>query len=129
MKVLTCKDRVHVKIGEGMEAVIAPISYAAKIELNESTKIVEGKPEIDFFKSQCILLKHGLKDIKGFKTYDGEDYKLEFEASGELKDECLSDVLNMDLKPELMTAMWKMVNGNLETLEGVEFEVKPGKRS
>lgn len=128
MKVLTTKDRVHVKIGDGKEAVIAPISYQAKIEMNEATKIVAGEPQVDFFKSQCILLRYGLKELKGFTLHDGGEFELEFDENGKLTEDSLSDVLNMNLKQDLMLAMWKMVNGNLDEIEGVEFEVRPGKR-
>ena len=127
-------DRVKVKIDE-LELEMAPLSFAAKMEINE---VLIGAGENDLnasMNASRIAMKHSIKSIKGIECLDGSKYVLEFE--GDLvSDECIDDLLNLEHCPKLMiasTAFLKDIPSEIldpstgKKLEGVEIKM-PGKK-
>jgi hypothetical protein len=131
-KIMKMSDRIKLKIGE-IEVVIAPLSFSRKQDFASCTKIVGGKEEYDLGKAQYLYMKYSIKDIKGLENYDGSKYELQFsdESKSELTDECVDELMNIEIKQTLMNAMWQLLNGiqelkdpmTGEKLEGVNLEV------
>jgi hypothetical protein len=125
-------DRYKVSL-EGIEFLIAPASYHVKKEISLSNRIVDGNQQFDMGQAQFIYVKNCLKDIKGLKAYDGEDYKLEFEPCGKkLTDDCVSEIFNIPVRDKMMAACWQLLNEvpdkiihpvTNEEMEGVSLEV------
>lgn len=125
MKILRLKDRVKIKIGD-VEFIVAPLSREQKRELGACRTMVNGEQQLDILEANSILLKYGLKGVKGVKDYSGNDYKLEFDGDN-LSEDSISDILNMSVKDKLTASAWNVVNGMDDKLdlEGVSLEVIP----
>lgn len=131
-KILRMKDRVSIKIGS-VTFTLAPLNKMHKVGLTQCTRIVKGEETYDLLGAQCYYLKHSLKDVKGLKTYDNEDYELEFEGDC-LTDDCVSEILNIGQYSKLTIAAWQILDGIAELkdpitgekLEGVTLKVIPG---
>ena len=127
-------DRIKVQVEE-LELEIAPLSFAAKMEVNDV--LVSAKPEdlSASMKASRIAIGHAIKSIKGIETLDGEAYELKFENE-KLSDECIDDLLNLEVCPKLMIVCssllgWipnEVINpATGKALEGVEIKM-PGKK-
>lgn len=133
MKILKMSDRISLKIGE-VTFKLAPLNYMKKQELSECTKIIDGNEVYDLLKAQFLYIKYSLKEVLGIESYDGKEYKLEFDGDC-LTDDCVSEILNVDQKEKLCIAAWQLLNGikdlkDPETgkkLTGVKMEVESGK--
>lgn len=128
MKILTLKDRVKVTVDE-IVFYIAPLGREAKRELAGCRFTESGEDKMDLFKANSILLKYGLKDVEGLKTYSGDDYKLEFDGDV-LSDDSIGDMFNLPVKDKLLAASWSISNGAHEefNLDGVALEVVQKKK-
>lgn len=132
-RILRLRDRVNLQIGE-VKFTLAPLSHFQKQELAECTRIKDGEEIFDLTKAQALYIKYSLKGIDGVENYDGTKYELEFE-NGALTDDCVSEVLCIEQKKELLTAAWQILNGIQELidpvtkkpLEGVDLSVEVGK--
>ena len=128
-------DRVKVKIDE-LELEMAPLSFAAKMEINE---VLIGASENDLgasMKASRIAMKHAIKSIKGIECLDGSKYELELEGDL-LSDECVDDLLNLEHCPKLMIASTSFLKdipteivdpSTGKKLEGVEVKLPKGKK-
>lgn len=133
-QILRMNDRITLKIGD-ITFYLAPLNHGHKMQLTSMTKVVKGEEIYDFLGAQAYYIKHGLKDVEGIETYDGEKYELQFEGN-ELTDDCVSEILNLEQKSLLTTAAWQLLEGvkdlidpiTQEKLEGVEMKVVPGKK-
>lgn len=127
------KDRISFKIGS-VSFILSPLSYLQKQELSDCTRMVAGEQHFDLVKAQSLYVKYSLKDIKGLKDYNGEDYKLEFDGDF-LTDDCVSEILNLEEREKLTNASWQILNGikpledpvTGKKLAGVKMEIIAGK--
>lgn len=135
VKLPRMKDRIHLKI-DSVTFVFAPLSRFHKKEMNQHTNTVNGETVTDLFETQCLYIKHGLKEIKGITDYDGNDYELEFEGES-LTDDCVSELLMLPQKEKMMTCAWQFLNeipdklvdlSTGKTLKGAKLEVKASKK-
>ena len=128
MKILTLKDRIKITI-DGVEFYVSPLSREAKRELAGCRFVEAGEEKMDLYQANSVLLKYGLKDVKGLTDYEDNPYELEFDGDV-LKGDCISDILNIPFKDKLLAASWSVSNGSHEdfNLDGVALEVVQKKK-
>jgi hypothetical protein len=97
-------DRLRVKVGE-LVVVIGPLNRYQKAKVQ--SLIVEDK----MYDSAAEALKGSIKGIEGLETVDGGQYQLQFDDNKELTDECLDDLLNLDVAGELTVMAVSLLNG------------------
>ena len=71
----------------------------------QTTNIKQGKVTIDRTLTSYLTLKYGLKDVRGLKNPDGSEYKLRFQewdGTKEVTEDCISELMNLDLADGLM---------------------------
>ena len=111
MKIYSAKDKVDIKV-QDVVVSISPLTFQQKgeiqVDLVEYEKNGSTKALID---GSFKAIKYAVKKIKGFKTVHDEDYELEFEDNGVLKDECVNDLLNTEISSELTTICIGLLNG------------------
>lgn len=126
-------DRIKVKIGE-ITFHLSPLSWDQKQDILSETKMVEGSGKNRNSTYKC--LKYAVKDIEGVTLEDGSPYTLKLE-NGILSDECVEDLLNLELSPKLIMACFSFVQGvpnkifnpvTGEVVEGVEIVKKDFKK-
>ena len=127
-------DRIKVKIEE-LEVELAPLSFAAKMEVNDILIKADKEDLTASMKASKLAIGHSIKSIKGIQTIDGEDYELAFE-NDKLSEDCIDDLLNLELCPKLMIVCSSLLTGipskiydpvTGKELEGVEIKL-PGKK-
>ena len=99
-------DRVKVKIEE-LELEIAPLSFAAKMEIND---ILIGADKEDMgasMKASKVAISHAVKSIKGIETLDGDIYTLEFEGEI-LSEDCVDELLNLETLPKTNGSLYSL---------------------
>lgn len=137
-KILRITDRVDFKIGE-VTFTCAPLNKDQKMEITSSF-IEKGKDQkFNLAKAQQLYLKYSIKGISGVEDFHGNKYELSFDENGNLTDDCLSEILQIEQNPKLLTALWQNLNGynedlrdpvTNEKLEGVALELhKPREMS
>ena len=126
-------DRVTVKIDE-VTVKLAPLTLDQKTEIQQQMLLAHSKSDIKAAQNGISLaLKYALKGLDGIEDGDGNPYKLQIEGD-ELTDECIDDLLNLDLKDKLTMVCMALVKGvptsftddKNQALAGVEI-VKTGK--
>jgi hypothetical protein len=121
-------DRISVKIDD-ITLKLSPLSIDQKVEIQ--TAMINGRKDGDIVqatKGVCLSIKYSVKGVEGIQDGDGNDYKLEFDGDN-LSDQCVDDLLNLELHRKLALVCASIVNGiptefsdergNL--MEGVEF--------
>jgi hypothetical protein len=126
-------DRIKVKIGE-ITFHLSPLSWDQKQDIVSDAKLVEGKPTNRNSTYKC--LKYAVKNIEGVTLADGSPYVVQLE-NNVLSDECVEDLLNLELSNKLIIACYSMVQGvpskiinpvTGQVLEGVEIVHKESKK-
>ena len=124
------KDRVAVSI-EGIKLKLAPLTFAAKMEIND---VLVGSDENDLaasMKASKIAIACAVKELDGIETIEGEKYELEFDGD-KLSEECVDDLLNLEICPKLMVACTSLLGGipheivdpaTGKPMEGVEIKM------
>lgn len=127
-KIYRRSDKLKIKIDD-ITIEVSPLSVDQKSEIQEL--MVKGRVKGDVRavnQGLSLILKYGLKGISGVETHNGEAYALKFE-NGELIDECISDLMNMEVSEKIALVCTALVNKipkeftdtNGNKLEGVEF--------
>jgi hypothetical protein len=126
-------DRIKVKIGE-ITFHLSPLSWDQKQDIVSDAKLVEGKPTNRNSTYKC--LKYAVKNIEGVTLADGSPYVVQLE-NNVLSDECVEDLLNLELSSKLIIACYSLVQGvpskiinpvTGQVLEGVEIVHKESKK-
>ena len=107
-------DRIKVKIGKGEDAVVlslSPLSQHEKLEVQslmfESRLQGKAKSAVE---GVAKAIKFAVKAMEGALDSDNKPYQLEFE-DGVLKDECVQDILNMELAGQIMFVCSALTSG------------------
>lgn len=127
-KIYRRSDKLKIKIDD-ITIEVSPLSVDQKSEIQEL--MVKGRVKGDVKavnQGLTLILKYGLKGISGVETQDGTAYVLKFE-DGKLDDECISDLMNMEVSEKIALVCTTLVNKipkeftdtNGNKLEGVEF--------
>lgn len=116
-------DRIPVQIGD-LRFLISPLSSAQKLEIISQVKMSSGKEVHDYTKQALLSIKHGVKKVEGLKCFDGSEYELEFDESGSLTDDSVSELLQMEGSDKLIIVCSTLLNQIKEVnLEGVKVEL------
>lgn len=123
-------DRIVVRI-DGITVRLAPLSLMQKTEIQQA--MINGSTRGDLQEATrgvVLALKYSIKGMEGVEDSDGAAYKLEMDEAGDLTDECISDLFNLEMKDKLAMVCGQMVNAipashftneKNEALEGVEI--------
>ena len=117
------------KVGE-VTIWVSPLSYDQKVSLSTQTKMVSGHETVDAVKVAFLCLKYSIKEIDGIKNSDGSDYSVALDASGVATDECISELMQMDYAPNIVTACSLLV-GKIEAhdVDGVTIDLSGVKQA
>ncbi len=120
-------DKIKIKIDD-VTVTISPLSSHEKAEIqSEMMKFVKGNVKAGQ-DGICLSLKYAVKGIEGVVDSEGNAYALKFE-NGYLAQECVDDLLNMEITGKLSQVCGALTNGvprefmnsDGTKIEGVEF--------
>ena len=138
MRIYKTSDRIPVKIDD-VEFKISPLTFEQKSIISSCVKTVAGETVYDGSRAAFLGVKYAVKEVKGI-THGEEEFELEFD-DGVLSDECVNDLLNLELNEKIIITCTNLLCGIpdkiIDTttgtpLVGVEFnrptkKVKPKK--
>lgn len=122
-KIYRLSDRIKLKIDD-LIVIISPLSIHQKASVEEvasSAGLIKGTIE---------AIRYSVKDISGLKDSEGNDYELQYDENGNLSDESLNDLFNIEQSFKLSAVALNLVNSVPEVfsdpntgkpLQGVEF--------
>ena len=96
---------------------ISPLSFQHRSEIQGI--LTEAARDTDYAKASqgtFLAVKYSLKHISGVENYDGSAYELEVGEDGFLTDECVSDLLNLEISAKLGLTAVKLINGVPESI-------------
>lgn len=126
-------DRIKIDIA-GVVFHLSPLTWDQKQDILNETRLKEG--EQTNRNSTYKSIKYAVKNIEGLELSDGSPYVIELK-DGVLTDECVEDILNLELSPKLIMSCYAMVHGvpneirnpvTGETIEGVKIVQKDSKK-
>jgi hypothetical protein len=100
MIVYRITDRIPVRFGE-ITFWLAPLTHGQRQLVIEGTRLKGGSEHEDKIGAATRALRYSLKGLDGVQCADGTPYELSFDKNGELTDDCLSEVLQLDGSSEL----------------------------
>lgn len=126
-------DRITLKIGE-LVVQIAPLSIHQKTEIQNL--MLQGRLAKDvklLTEGTIKSVKYAVKSVKGLEGVDGKPYELGFDSEGNLTDDSIDDLLNIEDSQPLALACMNLLRGipteftdeQGRKLEGVEFVSPP----
>jgi hypothetical protein len=110
VKIYRPSDRIVVKIGD-VTFKLAPLTLHQKTEVQAA--MIEGKGKLnirDLTRGIALALKYSLKSVQGIVDSDGNQYQLSQE-NGILTDECIDDLMNMEISNQLAMIASNMATG------------------
>jgi len=128
-KIYRMSDRIRLKVDD-LEIKIAPLSIHQKAEVEEAAS--KGTSSA-LLKATTSAISYALRDVKGLVDASGNPYELEWDESGKLTEDCISELFNLKASEKLSTIALSLINGipdeftspiTGEKLEGVEFIVE-----
>ena len=126
-------DRIEVEIG-GIKFLLSPLTWDQKQDILNDVKLSEGKPNNR--NSTYKSLKYAVKGVEGVTLSDGSPYVVNLE-NGLISDECVEDLLNLEVAPQLIMTSYSFVQGvpskivnpvTGEAIDGVEIVLKDTKK-
>lgn len=126
-RIYRTSDRIPVRIDD-IEVKLSPLSRHQKAEV---TKLISGFSRGDITSTQegvVLAIRMSLKEIKGVEYSDGTPYKLEFDEEGLITEECIEELLNLEMSQKLTMVCSNLMTGipsqftyeSGEPIEGVE---------
>lgn len=121
-------DLITLKIGE-LLFKIKPLSYMERVEILATANMQEGSVIQNAAKATFLAMKYAIRGFSGAKLSDGTDYKISFDDNGNLSEDSIDDLLNIQENQVLGFALnnflkgvpAKLINPHTgEELEGVE---------
>lgn len=121
MRILRLKDRLSLKVLD-TEFIISPLTKQQQSKIQEYIKFKNGEAEVDPIMTSLLTVKYSVKGLSGVKTFDDQEYQLEFadEKKTELTDECAEDLLNLECKNELIMAISAIRSGKYDKVVGAD---------
>lgn len=132
-KIYKRSDKIPIQISD-IVFEISPLSLDEKSEIQDL--LIRGKVKGDIKsmnKGHFLMFKYAIKGCKGIENADGSSYALRFDGDKHLEDECVEELLTMDIVEKVSLALLsclekipkEFVDKDGKKLEGVEF-VKDG---
>lgn len=122
-KIYRLSDRVKLKVDD-LEVMIGPLSIHQKSAIEEAAK------SSGLLKASLLAMKFGIKDVSGLVDKDGKSYEIKRDEQGNIADEVLEDLFNIENSYKLIAISLNLLNSipsefiDVNTgkkLEGVEF--------
>lgn len=109
-RIYKLSDRIPVKIGN-ITITISPLTVDQKVEIE--THMLAHRRGDNKAGSQGIVaaVKYAVKSISGVEDGDGNPYTLQFDSSGQLTDECVSDLFNLGMDKQLSLVCTALTRG------------------
>ena len=127
-------DRITIKI-QDVEFKIAPLPYAEKIKIKSSLARHGGANIEDISKTSIDVIRYSVKEVKGLMYADGSELKLELDESGNLTDESVNELMNIEMSENLVGSVIqlmnkitnKIVDENGEEIKGIKIVLPKAK--
>lgn len=124
MIIYKMSDRIPIEIGD-VKFWVSPLNFEQKTALAAQVKMVSGVEQPDSVKIAYLAVKYSVKEIEGVKSSDGSNYQLEFMGDGALTDECVSELLQLEHSPLLVTACSHLIGAIKDhNIPGVKIDIK-----
>jgi hypothetical protein len=124
MIVYKSTDRVPVKIGD-LTFWISPLRADQKLEIMSLVEREGGMEVVDQMKQSFLAVRYSVKEVEGLKNHDGSEYKLSLDDSGVMTDECLDDLLQLEVRQKIVDTCLKLLPGVQEIkIPGVKIDLK-----
>lgn len=116
--------RVPIYIGD-VTVWVSILTVMQKSNLLDLTKNEAGEQKTDKYAFAFALLKYCVKEIEGLVYFDGSKYELKFDKDGNLSDDSVNELFQMDQSNKLILAASHLFS-KIEDLEseGLKIEVK-----
>lgn len=123
-------DRIKIKVG-GLVFKISPLNKFQKEKIQ--TLSLQDK----LIQSATEAIKCAVKSVYGLKDANGEEYQVELDDNKELTEDCVDDLMNLEIGPQLATVCASLLSGipkefvdpyTGKKLEGVAW-VKSGEKT
>ncbi len=115
-------DVIKVKVHD-IEVHLNPLTHHQKNKIQ--SLLVSGNVD-SLMAGATMAIKCAIKDVKGLTLPDGSEYRLSFE-NGQVTDESLDDLMNLQCQGELSSVCIQLVNGIPDDFINNETgEVLPG---
>lgn len=124
MVIYPLSARIPVKIAD-VTFWVAPLSWGQKQEILNCKKLSGGVEVDDNIMRTYLTLKFSIKQIDGLKNFDGTDYVLELGPDGNMTEVGMSDLMQIDQFPKLITTCAELV-GKIRDIDadGVTVDLK-----
>lgn len=124
MRIYKTTDRIGIRIDD-IQIKVSPLNFEQKTEIETHMRGFAAGDLKGAVRGMVLAIKYALKEISGVEDSEGQPYQLSFEGSF-LTDECVSDLLNLDVGGKLSIVCSSFVPGIPKdfSLEGVEFVEK-----
>jgi len=110
MIIFTQQDRIKIVIHD-VSLTVKPLSYKEKLNWSNCISSQSGSQSENAMIGLALLLKSSLKNIEGITYSDGTPFALEFDEAGGLSDECVENLLNLEMTTDLITVMYSLLRG------------------
>lgn len=110
MIIYTQQDRIKISIRD-IDLIIKPLSYKEKINWSNCISSNSGSQTENAISGLALLLKYCLKDIKGFTYSNGEPFVLEFDECGNITEDTIDSLLNLEISTDMTTVMYSLIKG------------------
>lgn len=108
-RIYRLSDRIKVKIDD-ITVTVSPLSNHQKAEIQTHLLGLHRGDIHAATKGMLLSMKYAVKDIKGLEDSDGE-YKCQFDNDGNLSDETLEDLYNLENSVKLLQVCQELVSG------------------
>lgn len=110
-KIYKMSDRIPVKFGD-VVVYFGILNKDQKAHINSCTEIIDGMREVNVTDATWYSVKYGVKSIKGVEYASGGEFELQFEEDKmSLTDDCVNELLTMDIRDNLYVAALQFKNG------------------
>lgn len=117
-------ERVPVKIGP-VTFLLAPLSTENQGKLLAYTSRDGGEEKVNGLSFARDAIKFCVKGVEGIENSDGSSYELEFDDNGDLTNECVSEIFQVDGVDKLTKVAIRMGLRFADPgVEGVEIDFK-----
>lgn len=108
-KIYKTSDRLPISI-HNINFKISPLTFAQRAEVQADLFAASKGDMAKATEASFKAVQYAVKEISGVESYDGTPYALTF-ADNILTDECVNDLLNLEIFPELTSVMTSLING------------------
>lgn len=120
MIIYRISDRIPIKVGD-VTFLVSPLTLSQRGEISAMAKRKEGEDRVKPLDVAIRSIKYGLKGVEGLTLSDGSVFELEFDDAGNLTDESLEDVMQLD-SAELVKTCFNWALYGIGEIEGVTID-------